>query len=203
MTFLGIVALLIAIVVDLAVVHSALNSVGFKSGVERIAEERRLFANTFDTSLLLLDPRPAADWLNTHVRHFEVRSQIAPATGNRFLNGLITRLSDQLNTVLPTFEWFVLRTLSLAAAMPVIAICSLVAGFDGWVRREVRKAGAGFESARIYHLAKRSIKPLLLWVCLLYLIVPVTVDVRWAYGILVIAVPLLLGITISRFKKYV
>lgn len=105
--------------------------------------------------------------------------------------------------VLPTVEVFSLRVVSLIATFPLVAIFCLVAGLDGWVRREVRKAGAGIESARIYHFAKRSIAPLLMWLSVVYLLVPVVVDVRWVYGILAATIPLLFGIMISRFKKYV
>lgn len=105
--------------------------------------------------------------------------------------------------MLPTAEIFSLRVLSLLASLPIILIGCIVVGLDGWVRREVRKAGAGIESARIYHVAKRSIKPICMWVSLVYLVAPVTLDVRWAYGLLVIVIPVLVGMTISRFKKYV
>ena len=193
----------LAIVVDLAVIHSKINSLGIKSGVERITDERRVFIRTFDVPIQLLDTRDAAGWVSAKLGRARNWMHKDPATGNRFLRGLFDRISDFLTKILPTVEVVALRMLSLIATIPIIAICVLVAGFDGWVRREVRKAGAGIESARIYHFAKRSINPVFLWVCLMYLIVPITLDVRWAYGILVVVVPLLVGITISRFKKYV
>ncbi len=116
---------------------------------------------------------------------------------------MLVRLKGHAMGVLPTVEVFSLRVISLIATVPLVAIYCVVAGVDGWVRREVRKAGAGIESARIYHFAKRSIAPLLMWLSVLYLLVPVVVDVRWVYGILGVTIPFLLGVTISRFKKYV
>ena len=201
--FLLIVGLLLTIVIDVAVTHTKLDAIGFKPGVERIAEERRVFFETFDLPILLLDPRSTAHWLDMQLLHLRIRFQNLSVTQNRFANSFLTSLSDYVSTVLPTVEMFSLRLLSLIATLPVVAICCLIAGVDGWVRREVRKAGAGIESARIYHFAKRSIKPMCLWVSLLYLVVPATINVRWAYGILAVVVPLLLGVTISRFKKYV
>ena len=161
-----------------------------------------MFRETFDLSHLLLDPSSSADWVSAQIQHLRTQMESVSVAESPFVEKIVASLSRHIRVVLPTVEVFSLRALSLIATLPVIGICCVVVGVDGWVRREVRKAGAGIESARIYHFAKRSIKPLLLWVSLLYLTLPVTIDVQWAYGILVVAIPLLLGVTISRFKKY-
>ena len=189
--------------VDLATSHTKLNAFGAQSVADRVTYERREFDSTFDGAYLLLDPRPAENWLNTHFRALESRLRNPPMTGSPFVNRFLARVNVYVHSVLPAVEVFSLRVLSLVATLPIIAIGCLVLGVDGWVRREVRKAGAGIESARIYHFAKRSIKPLILWVSLMYLIVPFPVDVRYPYGILAVVIPILLGIAISRFKKYV
>lgn len=201
--FLLVIGLVLAILVDIAIAQTKADLVGFKPAAARIVAERHVFFSAFDTPFLLFDPRTSAQQLNALVQHVAQAAQTWPSSKNRFANRLRSHLVDNLNTVLPVVEVFSLRVLSLAATLPVIVIFCLVASVDGWVRREVRKAGAGVESARIYHFAKRSIKPLVLWVSLLYLTLPVSIDVRWAYGILVVSVPLLLGISISRFKKYI
>lgn len=201
--FLGIVALLLVVLVDLAISHTKFDAFGVQSGANRVTHERLEFDATFHGTYLLLDPRPAANWLNTHSRALESRLRSPPMTGSPFVNRFLARVNVHFHSVLPAVEVFWLRLLSLVAVMPIIAIGCVVLGVDGWVRREVRKAGAGIESARIYHFAKRSIKPLILWVSLMYLIVPFPVDVRYPYGILAVVIPLLLGIAISRFKKYV
>ncbi len=189
--------------VDFAISHTKLESFGVQSVADRVTHERREFDATFYGASLLLDPRPAVNWLNTHFRALESRLQSPPMTGSPFVNRFLARVNVHMHSVVPAVEVFSLRVFSLVATLPIIAIGCLVLGVDGWVRREVRKAGAGIESARIYHFAKRSIKPLILWVSLMYLIVPFPMDVRYPYGILAVVIPLLLGITISRFKKYV
>ncbi len=189
--------------VDLAISHTKLEAFGVQSVADRVTDEQREFDATFDGAYLLLDPRPAANWLNAHFRALGSRLRSPPMTGSPFVNRFLSRVNVHVHSVLPAIEVFSLRVCSLVATLPIIAIGCLVLGVDGWVRREVRKAGAGIESARIYHFAKRSIKPLILWVSLMYLIVPFPLDVRYPYGILVVVIPLLLSITISRFKKYV
>lgn len=195
--------MLLAIVVDLAVTHVRLDEIGFESSIHRVAEERRTFFRTFDRSYLIFDPRSLANTLKVHIRYSQTQLQRPSSSGSQFIDRFRAQMYAHVRAVLPTVEVFSLRALSLLATLPIVAVCSVVVGLDGWVRREVRKAGAGIESARIYHAAKRSIKPICMWVSLLYLTVPANVDVRWAYGILVVVIPVLVGITISRFKKYV
>lgn len=197
------IALLLAIIVDLAISHPRLDAIGLKPGIDRVPKERHVFLQTFDQPSMLLDPRSAANRLKVHVQQLRFRLQNPPSSQSPFVDRFRSQLHASVINVLPTIEIFSLRALSLCATLPIIVICCVVIGLDGWVRREVRKAGAGIESARIYHVAKRSIKPLCLWVSLLYLTIPVAVDVRWAYGVLTVSIPILVGITISRFKKYI
>lgn len=200
--FLGAIALVLALVIDLALSHTKLSASGFKPGAARVIEEWDVFMKTFDQRFLLLDPRSSAKRLRVHVRQLQAQLQNPPPIESQFLRHFRMQFYEAVINVLPAVEVFSLRALSLLATLPLIAICCLVIGSDGWVRREVRKAGAGIESARIYHAAKRSVKPICLWVSLLYLTLPVTVDVRWAYGLLTVAIPILVGIAVSRFKKY-
>ena len=195
--------MLLAIIVDLAISHPRLDAIGFRPGIDRVLEERHVFLQTFDQPSMLLDPRSAANRLKAHILRLQSRLQYPSSSQSPLVDRFRSQLHASVVNVLPTIENFSLRALSLCATLPIIALCCVVIGLDGWVRREVRKAGAGIESARIYHVAKRSIKPLCLWVSLLYLTIPVTVDVRWAYGVLTVAIPILVGITISRFKKYI
>ncbi|MCY4096330.1 MAG: DUF4400 domain-containing protein [Gammaproteobacteria bacterium] len=194
---------MVAIIVELALSHTQLDAVGVKPSSNRLIEERCVFFSTFEKSFLLVDPRNAAHRLTSYLRDFRIQLEYPPATHSRFVDGFRSQLNALASTVFPAIEVFSLRALSLMATLPIIAICCIVVGLDGFVRREVRKAGAGIESARIYHLAKRSIKPLCVWVSLVYLTLPITLDIRWAYGILVVTIPVLVGISISRFKKYV
>ena len=203
MVFLGTIGLGLAIVVDLGLLHANLDTIGFQPSAYRVIEERRVFFQTFDKPYLIVDPRKAANRLKRHVRLLQAQLQIPPPNESKFLDRFRSTLYTHVSGVLPTVEVFSLRALSLVATLPLIAIYCAAFGCDGWVRREVRKAAAGIESARIYHAAKRSVKPLCLWVSLLYFTIPITIDVRWAYGLLALMIPILVGITVSRFKKYI
>ena len=188
---------------DLALSRTISDGLGLKPSVNRVPAEWHVFVTTFDQTSLLLDPRPTADRLKVHLRHFHTRLQNPSPIKSPLLGRFRSQLYASIDRVLSTVEIFSLRALSLLASLPIIVMGCIVVGFDGWVRREVRKAGAGIESARIYHVAKRSIRPICTWVSLVYFVAPVTLDVRWAYGLLAMVIPVLVGITISRFKKYV
>ena len=201
--FFGVVALLAAILVELAISHAKIEEIGVKSSVNRVVEEWGVFERTFDQLFLLVDPRNVAKSFRVHLRRLHSQLQKPSRIESPILERFRSQLNSAVNSVLPAIEVFALRVLSLISVFPIIVLCCLVIGLDGWVRREVRKAGAGIESARIYHAAKRSIRPICLWACLIYLAAPITLDVRWVYGVLAVVIPVLVGVTISRFKKYV
>ena len=195
--------MVVALLVELALSHAIPEVLGLKPSANRVLAEWHVFDTTFDQPFLLVDPRQTAERLKVHVRQLHRRLRNASPIESPFLRRFRSQLYANVDRALPTVELFSLRVLSLLASLPIILIGCMVIGLDGWVRREVRKAGAGIESARIYHVAKRSIKPICMWVSLVYLVAPVTLDVRWAYGLLAIVIPVLVGMTISRFKKYV
>ena len=198
----GLIALLIAVIVDLVLSVLDLNRYGIHPSIDRLSAERVAFSETFDRPHLLFDPRPLAVQARAKIEEIGRVLNKSRRVHNEFVDRLLSSIEDAAISPLATVEIVLLRLLGLFAIAPLVLVSALVVAIDGWVRREVRKAGAGLESARLYHLAKRSIAPLCLWTAMLYLTVPAIIDVRWAYAILVATVPVLVGATISRFKKY-
>lgn len=201
--YLGL-ALVFAVLADLLSASDAISMKAMQPSHVRIQLERQQFATTFETPHILFDPRPFASSAQKNLSqlerkidgfNFSVATNQLPAT--------TLWLKEHLLISMSTFELFTLRVLSLLSLTPLLAGVCIVFGVDGLVRRSVRKAGAGLESARIYHVAKRTVKPLLLWGCFFYLVLPVTLDIRWLNTLLLCTVPILLGIVVSRFKKYV
>lgn len=97
---------------------------------------------------------------------------------------------------------FLVRLLVLALTLPLFLLTAFVGLVDGLVRRDVRRIGAGRETAFVYHRAKASLVPLAVLPWVVYLALPVSVHP------LLILLPsaALLGvavcITASSFKKY-
>ena len=170
----------------------------------RLIHERQTFEATFDGGLHVVDPRPLYEDVRHVASEAELRlSRLESGFHIELLARLARHWRDFLVKLLPTAEIFALRALGLSAILPALSIVGFVAIVDGVVRRAVRKAGAGLESARIYHLAKRSIKPLLIWSCMTYLAIPIPVKPVWLIPVLFVALPVLLSVVVSRFKKYI
>lgn len=196
-------ALIVSASIDLAITHLQPSQSDFQNCETRIRDESELFKRTFDTSYRLLDARRYADSLTNSIHKTLAGERVFKAIDFAQTTSLQTWLRDQLKSLVYTLEVFTMRVVSLIAILPVLLLASVIWGVDGFVRRAVRKASAGLESARLYHFAKRTVKPLMVWSCLVYLVIPIPADVVWLNAWLVCTVPVLLGITVSRFKKYV
>ena len=199
----ALMALFVAVLIDLVVVNVDLAFIQLEPSTNRLEAERSRFDRFFHTARPLVDLRGLVDVsrqvLGKRKRPFEHTKYVK----NPALRRLLDEFRPLVRSVGSTLEVFVMRCVHLVATLPITAVVCIVAGVDGYVRREVRKVSAGYESARIYHFAKRSFKPIFFWTCGVYLTLPVVVDVRWAFGFLTISLPLLVAVTISRFKKYI
>lgn len=197
-------ALLLAIVLDLALARVELPLGQLKPSAERLNVEHQALAATYSADWYFFDPKPHLTAAQVRLNAIELR---LIAIDRDIRISLLARLArhwrDFLTRLLPVLEVFTIRLLNLAAIVPILFIACLVACIDGIVRREVRKAGAGLESARIYHFAKRLIKPWVIWTSISYLAVPLVIEPLWLYAAWIFVLPVLVSIVTSRFKKYV
>ena len=94
------------------------------------------------------------------------------------------------------------RVVILLLTSPLFALAALVGFVDGLVRRDLRRFGAGRESAFIYHHAKRAVAPVFVVGWILYLSVPFAVHPN----VFLLPNALLFGLMVSvatgSFKKY-
>lgn len=198
------IGLVLAVLVDLIVINLDTPVIDFRHNAERIDDERRQLADRSETGRSLVNPEPLAMKLKQLVQ--DLRSKIKSSGDSpkvKPLARLVAYWKEFIESLLITFEVFGLRLMSLLAMLPALFVVCLVASIDGLVRRSVRKSGAGIESARIYHFAKRSIKPFLVWTTLTYFTLPIVVSVSWLFFGWLVVCPILLSLLISRFKKYV
>ena len=198
------IGLLLAVLVDLIVINLDTPVIDFRHNAERIDDERRQLADRSATGRSLVNPEPFAMKLKQLVQ--DLRSKINSSDDSpkvKPLARLVDYWKEFTESLLVTFEVFGLRLVSLFTMLPALFVVCLVASIDGLVRRSVRKSGAGIESARIYHFAKRSIKPFLVWTTLTYFTLPIVVNVSWLFVGWLVVCPILLSLLISRFKKYV
>lgn len=133
-----------------------------------------------------------------------VDSGTTPEAGvlNRAGSSLWHGIQDYLMAAVNVTIVCVLRVLILFFTLPFFILVIIAGVTEGWMRRELRRFGAAYESSFIYHNARRLIKPLFTLPWLVYLNIPSAV---WP-PVVLIPSGLMLGcavmVTVATFKKY-
>ena len=94
------------------------------------------------------------------------------------------------------------RLTVLSMAAPLFLMLMLLGLVDGLVQRDLRRWGGGRESAYVYHYAKRSNGFFLGLGAIVYLAMPVSLPPSWVLVPFAVACATTIGVTASRFKKY-
>jgi integrating conjugative element membrane protein (TIGR03747 family) len=90
----------------------------------------------------------------------------------------------------------------LVLTIPLFVLAVIVGATDGLVRRDLRRFGAGRESAFIYHRAKQLVVPLVVAPWVIYLAIPVSVHPALILIPCAFALGLAVLVTAATFKKY-
>ncbi|NRB54931.1 MAG: TIGR03747 family integrating conjugative element membrane protein [Salinicola sp.] len=94
------------------------------------------------------------------------------------------------------------RCVILILTSPLFVLAALVGFTDGLVSRDLRRFGAGRESAFIYHHAKRMVTPIFLTGWLVYLSLPFSIHPNLFLLPCALLFGLMIAIATSSFKKY-
>lgn len=111
-----------------------------------------------------------------------------------------------LKTYLQAAMYVTLMTLTrcviLTLTSPLFALAAIVGFTDGLVGRDLRRFGAGRESAFVYHHAKRMVTPIFLTGWLIYLSLPFSIHPNLFLLPCALLFGLMIAIATSSFKKY-
>ena len=111
-----------------------------------------------------------------------------------------------LKTYLQAAMFVTLMTLTrcviLTLTSPLFILAAMVGFIDGLVSRDLRRFGAGRESAFLYHHAKRLVTPIFLTGWLVYLSIPFSIHPNLFLLPCALLFGLMIAITTSSFKKY-
>lgn len=111
-----------------------------------------------------------------------------------------------LKTYLQAAMFVTLMTLArcviLVLTSPLFLLAAAVGFADGLVSRDLRRFGAGRESAFIYHHAKRLVTPIFLTGWLIYLSLPFSIHPNLFLLPCALLFGLMIAIATSSFKKY-
>ncbi|WP_261641017.1 TIGR03747 family integrating conjugative element membrane protein [Erwinia mallotivora] len=177
-------------------------------------------SSEFTRSLLLSEPSvTVVRWVGEAYRRAFVQSGFLDWAGQQYVHQMhsnnafsreMTRwsawLAGYLREYLLATVWVSVITLVrltiLILSLPLFFLVVLVALVEGLGRRDLRRYGAGYESAFVYHRAKKLVKPAAVVPAMIYLAWPTAV---WP-NILLLPAAILLGtavtITTASFKKY-
>jgi len=117
-------------------------------------------------------------------------------------NGWLGAIAEYLKAAMYIVLTTLVRLMILLLTSPLFLLAAVVGFVDGLVRRDLRKAGAGRESAFIYHHAKRAVSPVFIIGWLLYLSLPFSVHPNWFLLPNAFLFGLFISIASGSFKKY-
>ena len=181
-------------------------------------ETDQLAADFFD-SLLVHEPAHTAQvWLDAAYRLVFVKTGLVAwirdadaqthtnsmkGTDLRHYLGLVAvHLEDYLLAALYTGLTFLVRLLVLIMVLPLFIVAAFTGFVDGLVRRDIRRFGAGRESAFLHHRAKATMMPLAVGPWVGYLALPISVNPLWILLPCATLLGLSVDVTMGTFKKY-
>jgi len=171
-------------------------------------------SDNFKSSLIFQEPGKTVTWLLNQAYEWifvksgflaftqqaENYSQMKGTIG--FASKVYLWIEDYALASVYVILTFIVRVMVLVLTIPLFAMAFIVGGTDGLVRRDLRRFGAGRESAFIYHRAKRLIIPLIAAPWIIYLAVPITVHPVLILIPCALALGIAVLVTTATFKKY-
>jgi len=204
---LGIIAISILCSVSiewLGIYFGWFSQPGSEHARQTMMSEMGYLDSQFTQSLLVSSPVEFATMIvNTCYQWLFVKSGIAAwaetGSGSEGWVGVVkTYLQAAMYVTLMTLT----RCVILMLTAPLFILAGLVGFTDGLVSRDLRRFGAGRESAFIYHHAKRMVTPVFLTGWLIYLSLPFSIHPNLFLLPCALLFGLMIAIATSSFKKY-
>lgn len=204
---LGIIAISILCSVSiewLGIYFGWFSQPGSEHARQTMMSEMGYLDSQFTQSLLVSSPVEFATMIvNTCYQWLFVKSGIAAwaetGSGSEGWIGVVqTYMRAGMYVTLMTLT----RCVILMLTAPLFILAGLVGFTDGLVSRDLRRFGAGRESAFVYHHAKRMVTPVFLTGWLIYLSLPFSIHPNLFLLPCALLFGLMIAIATSSFKKY-
>lgn len=210
--------LLASLIVSIAVEWIGMSiwwpELGVEHSRQMLQAESRFVDQNLSVSWAQGRPAAAVTSLISEVGRLVNRSQIGKYIGE-WSRSLARRLSSSvawrgfrgfacpyLEAARNIFRLYMIRLIVLCLAAPLFALLVCVGLVDGLVQRDLRRWGGGRESSYVYHYAKRSNLLFLGLTAIVYLAMPFSIHPVVILVPFAIACAMTVGLTASRFKKY-
>ncbi len=116
--------------------------------------------------------------------------------------GLYSRYDRYILAAGYVSQTFVIRLTLILFSLPVFALTGLIGAIDGLVERDLRRWGGGRESSNVFNLAKRSIMPVFVMACVIYLGLPYSLNPSFIILPFACLYGLAVRVAFERLKKY-
>ncbi|MDA3922343.1 MAG: TIGR03747 family integrating conjugative element membrane protein [Salinisphaera sp.] len=158
----------------------------------------------YTRSLIFNQPVETAQWCLGLAYHyvFGVTGAAAWLSANAHNDGLAGALATYGQAAVDVSLIVLVRVVILILTLPLFGMAAFVGTVDGLVRRDLRRFGAGRESAFVYHHAKRLTGPVFVAGWLIYLSLPFSIYPDAFLVPCAALFGLMLSVTIGSFKKY-
>lgn len=121
---------------------------------------------------------------------------------NDFSADLLEKAQQFLQLVLLSSQCLLIKLIILFAALPLFALTMIAGLVDGLNQRAIRTACLGRESSYVFHRLNHYFKKLLVILLMLWLALPISTTPAYVFVPISLLMGLMMGMTASRFKKY-
>ncbi|GHB26664.1 TIGR03747 family integrating conjugative element membrane protein [Salinicola rhizosphaerae] len=200
-----VVSIFCSIVIEwIGIYFDWFSQTGSDHAYQTMVSEMGYLDSQFTRSLLVSSPVEFANRIvDTCYQWLFVKSGVAAwaesGSGSEGWLGVVkTYLQAGMYVTLMTLT----RCVILILTSPLFVLAALVGFTDGLVSRDLRRFGAGRESAFIYHHAKRMVTPIFLTGWLVYLSLPFSIHPNLFLLPCALLFGMMIAIATSSFKKY-
>lgn len=206
-TIVGIVviSILCSIIIEwLGIYFNWFDAPGSDHAYQTLVSEMGYLDTNFKRSLIVSEPvQFATDLIETCNEWLFIKTGIAAWTQSHVTPGSwLSTIQMYLTAAMYVTLMTLTRCVILLLTLPLFLIAALIGLTDGLVSRDLRRFGAGRESAFIYHHAKRLVSPIFLTAWLIYLSLPFSVHPNLFLLPCALLFGFMVSIAASSFKKY-
>ncbi|MDE0094676.1 MAG: DUF4400 domain-containing protein [Gammaproteobacteria bacterium] len=215
--WIGIVLLcvVVAMVVEVLGTKLIFDNVDGSRLQQRTQHEQEMYWEHTENTTLWVSPTTLSQTINQHLQQLflaisnrlHVPANEESTAGNKLpiistLNQLRQWFEEQLILVGEVVQACTFRVCAFVSCILHLLPFMLVAVVDGLGRREIRRLSGGRESSWLYTIAHRSIRPLIMFFLVMFLIWPWSIDYPWITCSLGILLVTACHLSTSRLKKY-
>ena len=207
-------SLLVSILIEWVGMHIWWAELGVEHSQQMVQAEAEFLQKNISISWVRSNPAAAIRRLVATVRSSLSESQTARSVlewskgaksyyrSSSAWHGLHSAVGPYTRAARNISELYAIRLTILCLAAPLFVLLVWVGLVDGLVQRDLRRWGGGRESSYVYHYAKRSNVVFVALAGFIYLAMPFTIHPAMVLVPFATACAGSIGLTASRFKKY-